>query len=626
MSRRNLRVLQGAALVAVGAMALTACSSSGSSSGTKLATDYSYGSIPAASTSVKAGGTFTYAESPGGAPNWIFPVTPAANSSVFTAYEFQYLSWRTLFWSPKGSTPDWDYSRSMTDGKPTVSADGKTFTIKLNGKYTWSDGQKLTSQDVLFFYYLYKAAVGENPANAGNYSPGQFPDNVTSVSAPDAQTVTFTFNKAYNPDFVLSTDFAQLIPLPEHAWAKSSANGPILDPSKPANAKAIYDFLASQSKDLASYGTNPLWQVVDGAYKIKSYNTSTGAADFAANTAYTGEGKPNFTEVDELAYTSYTAIFNDLLSGKLDMGPVDYSVLPQASKLKAKKYNVYGLPDFGNNEIFINFKNTTNNWDKAVSQLYIRQAFAYLQDQSAEIKGAFDGAGAPAYGSVPAAPKSPYAPSSVLNNPYPFSPTKAKQLLTSHGWSVVPNGETTCTSPGTAANQCGAGVTKGQNLDFSLYYSTQPDALSKEDTAFAGNLKTLGINVTLKPDTFNNVLQNESTVSSPKNDNSWGMADFGGNTNNIYPSTDNLLNTGGSYNAGGFSDPTVDADINNSMNSADPMAIQKELTDVSAQEPVIWQPVPDLVMAWAPNVSGSTDAFGATTQYMFNPEDMYFTN
>ena len=45
----------------------------------------------------------------------------------------------------------------------------------------------------------------------------------------------------------------------------------------------------------------------------------------------------------------------------------------------------------------------------------------------------------------------------------PTTQTKAKQLLTSHGWNVVANGVTTCQDPGTGPAQCGAGVAKGHH-------------------------------------------------------------------------------------------------------------------------------------------------------------------
>ncbi|MDI5966199.1 ABC transporter substrate-binding protein [Streptantibioticus silvisoli] len=627
MRSRNQRVIGGVALLAAGALGLTACSGSSTShskGAPSAANAYSYGKIPAASTTVKSGGVLHVAEDVGADPNWIFPITPAANASVYTINQFQYLSWRTLYWSPKGSAPEMDYSRSMTDAAPTVSSDGKTFSIKLNGKYSWSDGNKVSAQDVLLWFDLYKAAVKESPANASNYTPGQFPDNATAKVVND-QTISFTFNKVYNPAWILDTQLNQIVPLPSKEWAKAATGGSNLDYTQPANAKKIYDYLAKQSKSLSTYASSPLWQTVDGAYKIKSYNTSTGAATFAPNTKYSGEGKPNFSEVDLLSYTSPTAEFNDLQSGKLDLGYVSSDNWPQLNKIKSEDYNLYGLPDFGFSFMYFNFKDATGGFGKAISQLYVRQAFAHLQDENAEIKGAYKGMAAPAYGPLGVAPKSPYTPANGLKNPFPFSVSAAKKLLTDHGWKVVPNGVTTCQNPGTGANQCGAGVAKGQNLNFKMYYTSTPKVVGEEVTSFAGNLKQIGVKINLNTDTFNNIISNESNPSSPKNENAWGMADFGGFTENNYPSTNTLFNTGGTYNEGSFSDPQLDKLINASMLSTDPNALKNEISLVDADLPGIFQPNEDRIYAWSPKLSGSPDAFAALTQLMLDPEDLYFT-
>lgn len=627
MRSRNQRVIGGVALLAAGALGLSACSSSssGGSSAPSASNAYSYGKIPAPASGVKSGGVLHVAEDTGADPNWIFPITPVANFTVYTVNQFQYLSWRPLYWTPKGSVPTVDYSRSMTDAKPVISNGGKTFTIKLNGKYTWNNGAKVNAQDVLFWYHIDQAAVKESPANAGNYSPGQFPDNVTQAKALDDQTVQFTFNRVYNPDWVLGTQFNQIMPMPAKAWAKSSANGALLDYTKPANAKAIYDFMVKQSKSLSTYSSNPLWKTVDGPYKIKSYNTSTGAASFTANSSYSGEGKANISEVDLLAYTSPTSEFNDLQSGKLDFGYVKSDNWPQLSRLKAKGYNVYGLPDFGFYYMVFNFKDKAGGFDKAISQLYVRQAFAHLQDQAAEIKGAFKGFAAPAYGPLGVAPKSPFTPANALTNPYPFSVSAAKKLLTSHGWKVVPGGTTTCQDPGTAANQCGKGVAKGQNLNFTFYYTSTPVSVRQVVTTYASNLKQVGVTVNLKTDTFNNIISNENDPSSPQNESKWGMSDFGGFTENIYPSTNTLFNTTGSNNQGGFSDPTLDKLITGSMLSPDSSALTKEIAAVDTDLPGLFEPNEDQIMAWSPKLSGSTDSFAETTQELINPEDWYFT-
>jgi peptide/nickel transport system substrate-binding protein len=439
-------------------------------------------------------------------------------------------------------------------------------------------------------------------------------------------TISFTFNQAYNPAWVQAVELGQIVPLPSKAWAKSSANGAQLDFTQPANAKAIYDYLTSQSKSLATYATNPLWQDVDGPFKISMYNTTDGSANFTANSAYTGSDKPKIANFDLKSYTSPTAEFNDLKSGNLTAGSIDPSDINQLPALKAEGYSFYGLPDFGFNDAFFNFEDKTDNFNNVVSQLYFRKAVAYVQDEQAEIKGPFEGAAAPQYSSVGVAPVSPYTPAVALTNPYPYSLASAKQQLTSNGWTVGnANTPTTCTNPGTGPGQCGAGIPKGQDISFTFYYASTPEATQQTVTAIAGNLASLGIKVTLKSDTFNNVEANANVQSTPKYDDKWGMAMFGGLTNSLYPSTNNEFNTGGSYNAGGYSNPTLDALIKADYASTDPTALTKELAAVTVDLPVLFTAAPDYVYAWKNTLSGPASAFQSMTQFQITPEEWFLT-
>ncbi|HEX3287780.1 MAG TPA: ABC transporter substrate-binding protein [Mycobacterium sp.] len=609
-------------LGAAGLLALAACGT------TKKHTDqnikaFGYGTLPAQSGTPKSGGTMTFAQSPGADPNWIFPITPGANSSVYIAYQFQQLSWRPLYWSPKGSSPQIDDALSLA-AEPAKSADGKTFTIKLNGQYKWSDGQPVTAQDILIFIDIYRAAVKEAPSNVGNFTPGQFPENVTAATAVDQNTVSLTFDKVYNPQWVFLTQIGQIVPLPSHAWAITKTGGQQVDFSDPANAKAIYDYFVTQSKDLKSYATNPLWQMVDGPFKISMYNANTGATNFVANPAYTGPNKPHIAEVDQLAYTSTTAEFNDLRSGKLDVGFVDSSDLPQVPALQKQGYNVYGLPAFGFNYIAFNFKDTTGHWDAIVKQLYVRQALAHLQNEPAVVHGLFKDAAAESYGTIPAVPASPFAPANAKENPYPYSIDAAKKLLTSHGWTVNPGGTTTCTSAGSGPNQCGDGIPAGTPLSFNIVYTNDPAVVGQQVEAIASAAKQVGITITTVPKTFNFIIQNYGVPSAPANNDKWAAEDFGGFSQGLYPTSNNLFNTGGSFNLGGYSDPMMDQLISNSINGTDPQAVQKEAAYVTQQLPGIFQPNNDRVWAWKNTISGPPDGFANLTQFVMTPEMWYF--
>ena len=133
---------------------------------------------------------------------------------------------------------------SMAD-PPVYSNGDKTVTVQLKTSYRWSDGQPVTSKDVLFFIDLLRAAVKESGANWGLYTPHiGLPDQVASASTPNATTLVLNLTKPANPQWFTADGLYYINPLPAHAWAKASPDGPVLDFTNPANAKKIYDFLA----------------------------------------------------------------------------------------------------------------------------------------------------------------------------------------------------------------------------------------------------------------------------------------------------------------------------------------------------------------------------------------------
>ena len=612
-------------LVAAGAVALTACGSSGSggggsSTGSASTTSGAYGTLPAQSGTPSGHGTITYDIEAGSQPTYISPITPAANGSVYNA-EFQYLMYRPLYWTPQGNRPIINTALSLAP-VPTYSNGDKTVTINLSHNYKWSDGKPVDAQDVLFFIDVLRAAVKENPANFSNYTKGAFPDNVVSATAPSTYQVVLKLDKAYNPNWYTETQLNLISPLPSTAWNVAAAGGAHLDASNPANAKKIYDYLDSQAKKVSTYASNPLWQVVDGPFKLTQFNPTTDANTMVPNPSYGGPQKPQFDKLQAVYYASSTAEFNALKTGKLNEGGVPSDAIPQIPQIKNVGYNVYGYPDLGFSYIVFNFKDTTNNWDKIVGQLYFRQALTHLQDQAAVIHGAFHGAAAPAYGPVPAIPATAYVPSDAATNPYPYSIADAKNLLTQHGWHVVPNGTTTCENPGTAPNQCGAGIPKGQKISITIPYTNDPPVAGQETTQLASAAKQVGINITPVAKTFNYIIANYADPSAPQNNNKWQMENFGGFSTDIYPTTDLIFNTGGSYNQGGYSDPTADQLIKASEFSSDPNAVQKEASYLTKNLPAIFGPNEDRIYAWK-GVSGPPDAFSNLTQFGFTPEYWY---
>ncbi|MGO9910609.1 MAG: ABC transporter substrate-binding protein, partial [Acidimicrobiales bacterium] len=515
---------------------------------------------------------------------------------------------------------------SISPAPPKFSDDNKVATITLRSGWKWSDGQPVTSTDVAFYCYLAHAAVLLSPDNDGSFTPGEFPQDLVSVATPNPTTAVITLSKSFNPNFQFLDQIAGIAPLPAHAWSKTSISGPTVNFRKLANAEKIYKFLNAEAGKLSTYGSDPLWRVVDGPYRVESFDPSTDGNVLVANPNYSGPVKPRITTIDDVAFTSTDAEFDQLLSGNLDVGFVDFSDLPQVPKLKSLGYDIWGYPDFGNSFIVYNFKDKTGDFDKIISQLYIRQALAHLQDEPGIIsaRGMFDGAAGAAYGPVPAIPKSPFAPANALTNPYPYSISAASALLSSHGWKVVRNGTTTCAKAGTGANECGAGIRAGTPLTWNLVYTTQPAVTEAQDEAIASAAKQIGITINLEGKTFNYIISSLSDPTNPDQDDHWAMEDYGGDTNLLYPTQEGVFNTTGSFNSGDYSNPTYDGLVNDSVHSNNPNAVLNEISYLTAQQPGLFQPNPDLITAFKSTLAGPAASFEASSQFQYMPEYWYF--
>ena len=215
---------------------------------------------------------------------------------------------------------------------------------------------------------------------------------------------------------------------------------------------------------------------------------------------------------------------------------------------------------------------------------------AHLEDQQGWITAFMHGAGAPAYGPIPAYPKSPYLPANAATNPYPFSVSTAVNLLKSHGWTVNAGGTDVCQNAGSGPNQCGAGIPAGTKLTFNLIYAADNTLITSEMTDLASKAKQAGINITLQGSNFNYMISNYLDPYAPANANKWAMQDFGGETNSTYPTTFGLFNTGGSNQIGDYSNPQADKLINDSITSSDPAAVKNEAAFLTTDQPVMFQP------------------------------------
>jgi peptide/nickel transport system substrate-binding protein len=619
-------------------VALAACSSS--SHGTTSTTTAppgtvtvpgAIGDVPLASaTGPKKAGTISWAMQPGTAPNWIFPVVPAASNSVFNTFTFIWEMWRPLLWTVNGTDPE-VYAPMSIANPPVYSNGDKTVTVSLKSSYKWSNGQPITANDLLFYIDLTKAAIKVSPADWEGYVPGHFPDNLVSTSEPNATTLVMNLKATVNPTWFTEDMLGEgpLTPLPSAEWAKESATGAVLPASgwTPAAMTKIFSYLNGQAKSLSTYATNPLWQVVDGPYKLSAYTPANGAFTLVPNTTYGGPHVTPMSSFQGVPFTSNAAEVNAIRAGSIDVGYVPQDAVPQLKQFVSVGYNYFGIPDYGMTFANYNFKDTTGDFNNVIGQLYIRQALAHLVDQQGWITAFMNSAGAPAYGPIPAYPQSPYLPADAATNPYPYSIPTAISILKSNGWTVNPGGTDVCAKAGTAAGDCGAGIPAGTKLAWNYIYSTSPALIGDQATDFVSKAKQAGIEITLQSSNFNYMIQNYIDSAAPANENKWAMEDFGGETDAPYATTFGLFNTGGTEQVGDYSNPTADALINASISGGDPAAVKNEASFLTMNQPVQFEPNPDLIWAWKNTLSATMPQMWENlTQYYATPEFWYFNS
>ena len=319
---------------------------------------------------------------------------------------------------------------------PTYSDNNSVVTIKL-GNCKWSDGSPVTTRDIAFWINLLKVNKGSFAA----YIPGEFPDSLKSYKIVDAKTIVLTLNASYNPTWFTYDQLSQITPLPTQAWDKTSATGKVGNfDQTPSGAKAVFNFLTAQSKDIATYGTNPLWKTVDGPWKLVQYQ-SDGYAKFQSNPAYSGPAKGKLKYFIEQPFTTDTAELNVLRSGyTLDYGYLPEQEASQSGALAAQGYTTVPWQGWGTTYFLMNYQQPQAPGRSSARPTSARPC---SRSSTSRVRAAARsrGSATPNYGPVPSQPKNPYSDAYETKGPWPFRPKTAVKLLVGNGWKVKPNGD-----------------------------------------------------------------------------------------------------------------------------------------------------------------------------------------
>ncbi len=548
----------------------------------------------------------TFAEVPQSQPNYIFPFMSLAFFSVYNISQFQQLMYRPLYWFGNGSTPNLNLSISLAQN-PTYATDSKSVVVNLD-PYKWSNGETVTAENVMFWMNMLHAEKN----NWAGYSAGALPDDIASITENSPTQLTFNLTGPVNTYWFTYNELSQITPMP-NAWDITAKGGAPNSGGCAAGAygtvdsqcKAVYTFLSKQSgydpnnpkagnNSLSTYATSPIWKVVDGPWKLSSFNAS-GNITFVPNPTYSGPIKPTLKKFIEAPFTTDDAEFNALVGGKVDVGylPVQDVTQPTTNALKAgpnnprlTNFTMDPLYTWSINYFPYNF-NTKGTAGKIFNQLYFRQAVQYLVDQPLYIKKIYKGYAVGTYGPVPVTPANSFVSQEVQDNPLKYNPSMATSLLKDHGWKVVPGGTSTCQSPGTAANQCGAGIPAGAKLSFNLQFASGTATTTQLMNAEKSSWAQAGINMTLSQASFNTVIG----VATPCKSCSWQLENWGAGwifAPDFYPSGESIFQTGAGSNSGNYTDPTNDANILATNVTQAPLTQYENY--LAEQVPGVWQP------------------------------------
>jgi len=454
---------------------------------------------------------------------------------------------------------------------------------------------------------------------------------VSNIKAVSPTTLTMTMSKNYSSTWFVYNDLSQITPMPQ-AWDRT-ASGPSHCSTNVKDCAKVYTYLDAQSKALSTYVGSPLWSVVDGPWKLSSFNAD-GHITMVPNTSYSGPVKAKLSQFQMVPFTTDAAEYN-VLQAPSGSQKIDYGYLPeQDAPAKpanattgrnplASKYSLYPWYSWSINYLVVNYQSTNSDHAAIFKQLYFRQALAYMMNQAAVIAGPLRGYGFATAGPVGTTAPNPYlSATGKQGDPYPYNPTKAKTLLSSHGWNVVPNGVTTCTNP----SLCGPGIKAGTALSFNLPYATGITWIGSEMTQLQSNAASIGIKLNLQPKPFNQVtaLAAGNCVVA-KISCAWDMGNWGGGWTfypDLLPTGESLFMSGAVANSGGYTDPTDDSLIDKTLSSSN-------LQDMYAWEDYL---APKLPMIWQPNGAYQLNEIannlrGATPlnpSLNINPENWYF--
>jgi peptide/nickel transport system substrate-binding protein len=339
----------------------------------------------------------------------------------------------------------------------TSSTDGMTWTVHLKDGLTWQDGQKLTSDDVIFTVQSIQDPDSDSPLAASWQG--------VTVNRVSELELTFTLATPYA---FFEDNLANLYVIPKHIFA----NVPV------GNWR------------LSDYNLKP---VGSGPYEFSSYDEQSNgfisSYDLTAWNGYPGS-QANIGNFDMQYFPNTAALLQSFNNGQIDgFGGISSQDLANIDR-------PYDLFTWRTPAYYAIFFNTSQNL--ALQDSSVREALAVSADRNGLVSQALGGNGAADYGPIP--PNAAYYASTTEPG---FDETStstvdfATSLLSQDGWAVS-------STTGFRAKMIG-------NVSVPLVVNlTVPDIDFLDQTAaiLQTDWQAIGAQVTIATDTSEDIVAN----------------------------------------------------------------------------------------------------------------------
>ncbi|SMC04991.1 peptide/nickel transport system substrate-binding protein [Sulfobacillus thermosulfidooxidans DSM 9293] len=538
------------------------------------------------------GGTAVIALTTQQSPTWFFPLRSQVTDTV-TNEELELMMYKPLI--TVNGHDQLDYARSLARSI-TTNAAGDIYTIHLNPKWHWSNGQPVTAQDVVFTWQIMKAASQSSaPWTFWGEGFGGFPTLWQSVTAKGPYTVIVKISSPRNPAWFIRNGLGQIIPAPKSVWDRY-----------PHNMNKELQYIQS----IANSPTNAAFDVVDGPYHFSRYAPNN-YWSFVPNLHYDGH-QSSLSKVIYQYESSASNEFTALKTGTLNAGSLPPSLLSAKSQLTGDTV----IPEYviGFNYIVPNQNpHAPGGIGQAFQSLAVRQALQMGIDQPAIIKDFYHGYAVMDDTTLAPLPKTPFFDPALNTNPYPFNPQKGKTLLEQHGWH----------------EQNGVMTKNGIKLQFTLIYASGSTAGTDLAELLKNDWAQEGIKVNLVSEPFNEVVSHGASNAS-----SWAMIDWdqsvGGWTYGTgYPSGGGLFSSTGSENMGSYSSLQMNQLIQGTYEpgtTAQTLQRMYSYENFAAHQlPVLFIPDPAQIIVHSKNLHGVAKSFDPAGA-VFLPNHWWFSS